>query len=584
MKIIYINHVRLPTEKAHGIQIMEMCQAFSNLDIKLELVVPQRFNKIKKNPFSYYNTSSNFKITHLPCLDLIPLDFILGRLSYLITTSSFLLVAKIYSLFKKYDLIYSRTLLTSLFFKKIVLEIHSLPKKIKPVHRYLWKRAYRLVVLTNIMKKELVAAGILEDKILVAADGVDIEKFSINNNKKEAREKLNLPLDKKIAMYTGSFFLHSWKGVGNVLQAASKLPGHLFILVGGTKKEVDALSKEVAANVLLIEKQPHSQIPLYLKAADILLLPNTKEKDVSEKYTSPLKLFEYMASKRPIVASNLPSIKEVLNEKNSLLVEPTIQGLVSGINKISQDEDWADKISAQAYIDVQNYSWQKRAQNIIYKITNQQNNLNKKSLFVRIIKRINKPRRYKNLNQAIDQLKPKNIMEIGVWNGNQSLQMITAAQKYHSPEEINYYGFDLFEDLTLEKFKEEVSKMPLAKQEVENKLKVTKSKINLFQGDTLKTLPENISQLPKMDFVFLDGGHSLKTIANDWHYVQQLMHDQTVVIFDDYWNREDAGAKPIIDNIDPSKFDVKILKPRDRFEKEWGTLKINFVKVKRKTL
>ena len=126
--------------------------------------------------------------------------------------------------------------------------------------------------------------------------------------------------------------------------------------------------------------------------------------------------------------------------------------------------------------------------------------------------------------------------------------------------------------------------MPLAKQEVENKLKVTKSKINLFQGDTLKTLPENISQLPKMDFVFLDGGHSLKTIANDWHYVQQLMHDQTVVIFDDYWNREDAGAKPIIDNIDPSKFDVKILKPRDRFEKEWGTLKINFVKVKRKTL
>ena len=430
MKIIYINHVRLPTEKAHGIQIMEMCQAFSNLDIKLELVVPQRFNKIKKNPFSYYNTSSNFKITHLPCLDLIPLDFILGRLSYLITTSSFLLVAKIYSLFKKYDLIYSRTLLTSLFFKKIVLEIHSLPKKIKPVHRYLWKRAYRLVVLTNIMKKELVAAGILEDKILVAADGVDIEKFSINNNKKEAREKLNLPLDKKIAMYTGSFFL----------------------LVGGTKKEVDALSKEVAANVLLIEKQPHSQIPLYLKAADILLLPNTKEKDVSEKYTSPLKLFEYMASKRPIVASNLPSIKEVLNEKNSLLVEPTIQGLVSGINKISQDKDWADKISAQAYIDVQNYSWQKRAQNIIYKITNQQNNLNKKSLFVRIIKRINKPRRYKNLNQAIDQLKPKNIMEIGVWNGNQSLQMITAAQKYHSPEEINYYGFDLFEDLTLEKF------------------------------------------------------------------------------------------------------------------------------------
>ena len=365
MKILYINHVRLPTEKAHGIQIMEMCQAFSNLDIKLELVVPQRFNKIKKNPFSYYNTSSNFKITHLPCLDLIPLDFILGRLSYLITTSSFLLVAKIYSLFKKYDLIYSRTLLTSLFFKGIALEIHSLPKKIKPVHHHLWKRAHLLVVLTNIMKKELIVAGILEDKILVAADGVDIEKFSINNNKKEAREKLNLPLDKKIAMYTGSFFLHSWKGVDNIIQAASHLPNLLFVLVGGSKKEINELNKKSARNILLIEKLPHSQIPLCLKAADILILPNTKEKAVSEKYTSPLKLFEYMASKRPIVASNLPSIKEVLNKTNSLLIDPAIDDLVEGINQLDQDEDLAKQLADQAFVDVKEYSWKKRASRII---------------------------------------------------------------------------------------------------------------------------------------------------------------------------------------------------------------------------
>ena len=584
MKILYINHVRLPTEKAHGIQIMEMCQAFANLGVELELIVPRRFNNIKEDPFSYYDISPNFKITYLPCIDLIPLDYVFGRLSYLITTFSFILSAKIYSWFKKYDLIYSCTPFVSFFFKKTTLEIHSLPKKITLVHKYFWGKAHRLVVLTNIMKKELVAAGIPEDKILVAADGVNLEKFVIDVSQKEAREKLNLPANKKIAMYTGSFFLHSWKGVDNILQATSKLPNHLFVLVGGTKKEIDKLSKEVVDNVLLIKKQQHSQIPLYLKAADILLLPNTKEKAISEKYTSPLKLFEYMASKRSIIASNLPSIKEVLNEKNSLLVEPTIQGLVSGINQISQNKEWADKISAQALVDVQNYSWLKRAQKIIYEITNKQSNLNKKSLFVRIIKKINKPRRYKNLNQTIDQLKPKNIMEIGVWNGNRSLQMITAAQKYHSPEKINYYGFDLFEDLTLEKFKEEVSKMPPLKQEVEDKLRMTKSNINLFKGDTIQSLPENIAKLPKMDFIFIDGGHSLKTITNDWYCVQQLMHNETVVIFDDYWNRNDAGAKPIIEGIDKERFGVEILKPQDKFKKEWGILKINFVKVKRKTL
>ena len=579
MKLIYITHTRIPTEKANGIQIMEMCEAFALSGIEVELIIPYRWNKIKDDPFDYYNVKPIFKITRLPCLDIMPLENYLGKLPHLLTVFSFFLSSKIYSLGKEYNVIYTRSKFASFFFKNFVLEIHYIPSRVKLFHKKTWHKATSLIALANIIKKELVLTGIPENKILVASNGVDIEKFSIDINKKEAREKLNLPANKNIIMYTGSFFLHSWKGVDNILQATSKLPNHLFVLIGGTKKEIDKLSKEVADNVLLIKKQQHSQIPLYLKAADILLLPNTKEKAISEKYTSPLKLFEYMASKRSIIASNLPSIKEVLNEKNSLLVEPTIQGLVSGINKISQNKEWADKISAQAFVDVQNYSWLKRAQKIIYEITNKQSNLNKKSLFVRIIKKINKPRRYKNLNQTIDQLKPKNIMEIGVWNGNRSLQMITAAQKYHSPEKINYYGFDLFEDLTLEKFKEEVSKMPPPKQEVEDKLRMTKSNINLFKGDTIQSLPENIAKLPKMDFIFIDGGHSLKTITNDWYCVQQLMHNETVVIFDDYWNRNDAGAKPIVDKIDRMKYKVEILSPQDKFKKDWGILKINFVKV-----
>jgi len=195
---------------------------------------------------------------------------------------------------------------------------------------------------------------------------------------------------------------------------------------------------------------------------------------------------------------------------------------------------------------------------------------------------LKEPKRYRRLFETINAIKPKNIMEIGIWNGHRAEQLILTAQKHNPSQAIHYYGFDLFEDLTLEKFKEEVSKMPPSKAEVEKKLLATGSHINLYQGDTLKSLPENIVDLPKMDFIFLDGGHSLKTIANDWHYVQQLMHDQTIVIFDDYWNRDDAGAKPIIESINRDKFTVEILKPQDKFRKEWGTLKINFVKVKRK--
>ena len=73
-----------------------------------------------------------------------------------------------------------------------------------------------------------------------------------------------------------------------------------------------------------------------------------------------------MASKRPIVASDLPSIREILNEENAVLVEPNNpEALAEGIKKILQNPELADKISKQAFRDVQNYTWQKRAQKIL---------------------------------------------------------------------------------------------------------------------------------------------------------------------------------------------------------------------------
>jgi hypothetical protein len=86
-----------------------------------------------------------------------------------------------------------------------------------------------------------------------------------------------------------------------------------------------------------------------------------------------------------------------------------------------------------------------------------------------------------------------------------------------------------------------------------------------------------------MDLIFIDGGHSIETISNDWTYARKLMHDHTLVIFDDYWNRDDAGAKPIIERIDVTKYDVQVLPIQDRFKKEWGTLIINFVSVRKKS-
>jgi len=176
-------------------------------------------------------------------------------------------------------------------------------------------------------------------------------------------------------------------------------------------------------------------------------------------------------------------------------------------------------------------------------------------------------------------------MEIGVLDGGCALQMIEEAKKNFAAEEIEYYGFDLFEEVDAKS--EEYSHVKLLPTlglgTIKDKLEKTNAKIYLYKGDTKETLPTIIKELPKMDLIFIDGGHDIETIENDWKYAQQVMGTQTVVIFDDYWNREDAGCKRVIEDIDKTKFEVKILPIQDKFKEEWGTLKINFVQVKSKT-
>jgi len=194
-----------------------------------------------------------------------------------------------------------------------------------------------------------------------------------------------------------------------------------------------------------------------------------------------------------------------------------------------------------------------------------------------------RPKRYGHLYRTIREMRPRNVMEIGTWNGERAVKMLNLAGELRTPGDIHYYGFDLFEEMTPEIFEIEISKIPPTMAEVQAKLEQTGAEISLHQGDTTVTIPGLLDKLPQMDFVFLDGGHSVNTIASDWACVEKLMHDETVVIFDDYWEDNNTeGAKAIVDGIDRKLFNVEVLEPQDRFKKDWGTLKINFAKVTRK--
>ena len=135
MRLIYIANIRLPTEKAHGIQIMKMCEAFAEKGIDVELLVPARRNDLIDDPFEFYGVKRIFRIKKLPCLDILRFDF--AKAGFLISTFTFLSAAKIYLAFRNYDALYARERLVGLLFTNYILEVHALPKRLGRFFRWL---------------------------------------------------------------------------------------------------------------------------------------------------------------------------------------------------------------------------------------------------------------------------------------------------------------------------------------------------------------------------------------------------------------------------------------------------------------
>jgi len=191
-------------------------------------------------------------------------------------------------------------------------------------------------------------------------------------------------------------------------------------------------------------------------------------------------------------------------------------------------------------------------------------------------RRILRGDRYTQLFRELRSRRPTTIMEIGTWNGKNALRMIEAAANTTPGAKITYYGFDLFEEMTPELYHQEVSKWPPSQEEVKKQLEASGATVHLYKGDTNKVLVEVLPNLPPIDFVFIDGGHSIDTIQRDWDQISQHMSPQTVVIFDDYWeNRTDAGCKTVVDSIDRSRFIVEVLPITDNYHnKDFGRLSI----------
>jgi glycosyltransferase involved in cell wall biosynthesis len=360
MKLHYIANVRLPTEKAHGVQIMKTCEAFVRSGATVELVVPARHTPIKEDAFTYYEVENIFSIRKLPVLDLI----FLGRVGFWIESISFALFALLYSLSKQ-GVIYSRDelplYLISFFKKNIVWESHT--GRYNFLARRLLRVCSQVVVISDGLKRLYESKG-RHTKIVVAPDGIELAAFAHPESAATARTRLGLPIDQKIALYIGR--LDGWKGTDTLLNTAQYLSGTIrVVIIGGEEAQVKKLRAKYP-QVIFVGFRPYRELADNQAAADVLVLPNTGKDEISAQFTSPMKLFSYMAAGKPIIASDLPSLREVLNEQSAFFATPDDpMSFARAIEQAIGDQGAASRVAEKAHADVASYTWEERTKKIL---------------------------------------------------------------------------------------------------------------------------------------------------------------------------------------------------------------------------
>ena len=166
--------------------------------------------------------------------------------------------------------------------------------------------------------------------------------------------------------------LYPWKGIDVLIRAMAEIDGAELVVVGGLPPEPDLdRAQQLVEKLSLAERVtfrgfvPVPELDGERRKASIFVIPNV-DSTTARLFTSPLKLVEAMASGRPIVSSDLPSIREVLtHDENALLVPPgDSHALAAAIERLLADGELGARLAARAFEDVKAYTWDRRAEAI----------------------------------------------------------------------------------------------------------------------------------------------------------------------------------------------------------------------------
>ncbi len=389
MKIAIIAPTHLPARRANTLQVMKMAQAFTRLGHAVQLAIPALPAPGEAVDWPalqhFYGLQVEFPLTWIRVNDR------LRRYDYGWKSVS-------WARRQEAHLVYTRlpqaAALASWLGQATLLEIHELPQS--TTGKWLMRRfagghgARRLIAISTHLLEELgrdfpslshPSAG-RQDFTLVAPDGVDLDRYADLPDPAAARqwlakeregESVHLAENEFVAGYSGHFY--PGRGVRLLLDLAERLPEVSFLLLGGEPQDVARLRAEAEArqldNLTITGFVANADLPRYQAACDLLLMPYQRQVagssggDIAGVF-SPLKLFEYMACGRPILSSDLPALREVLNQENAMLLPgDDLQAWAQAIQELQSQPERGARLARRARQDSSRYSWENRAARIL---------------------------------------------------------------------------------------------------------------------------------------------------------------------------------------------------------------------------
>jgi glycosyltransferase involved in cell wall biosynthesis len=365
MKIACISPSTVPSRTANSIQVMKACHGLAQNGHEVRLFLPGEMRSNWDFLANQYGLETEFQLNWLPSRRIFRrYEFSINA----VTQAQRWGTEVVYTWLPQAGLFALERGIPS------ILEVHDrLKGSLGPwvFGRFFRQRGHkRLAVITHALLKVLEnengiqpAAG----EAVITPNGVEWERFANQPAPKEARAILGLR-ESPTAAFSGHFY--AGRGTDLLFSLAQSLPDIQFLWIGGRQEDIDhwksRLHAENVQNVVLTGFVENSRLPLHLAAADVLMIPFERiirgsSGGNSADICSPMKLFEYMATGRAILTSDLPVIHEVLNETNASFAPPEdLPAWQKSLSALIKDPPLMRKLGDNAREDARQYSWKER--------------------------------------------------------------------------------------------------------------------------------------------------------------------------------------------------------------------------------